>query len=205
MRWRLVIPVKDQARAKSRLQAPTDVSRAELAHAFALDTLAAVFACRSVSHVLVVTADPRVADRATDHGALVEPDPGHGLNDALSTGMARAGAAWGDGPTALLLGDLPALDPRELTLGLAACAAHLRAVVPDRAGTGTVLLTSTRLHGLVPRFGPGSAAAHARTARRLDLSLPRLRTDVDDSDDLGHAMVLGLGACSRAVLAAPLA
>ena len=43
-RWRLVIPVKGQLTAKSRLHPPAGVARAGLAHAFALDTITAAAA-----------------------------------------------------------------------------------------------------------------------------------------------------------------
>lgn len=195
-----MVPVKDHAVAKSRLHPPAGVLRTELAHALALDTLVAALACMPVAHVLVVTSDARTARFATAHGAVVEADPGQELNAALRAGLVRVGATWGAGRTAILLGDLPALDPDELAVALAACARHARAVVPDRAGTGTVLLAALALEDLAPRFGPGSAAVHTRTARRLDLDLPTLRTDVDDDAALRLAAELGLGAHSRAVL-----
>ena len=105
------------------------------------------------------------------------------------------------GPTGILLGDLPALAPSELTDALGSCAAHPRSVVPDAAGTGTVLLTGQRPDQLRPRFGPGSAAAHSEVAQRLDLRLPGLRTDVDDDAGLRTASSLGLGDRTRALLA----
>jgi 2-phospho-L-lactate guanylyltransferase len=73
-------------------------------------------------------------------------------------------------------------------------------VVPDAQGTGTVLLTS--LTGqLEPAFGPGSAARHAAAGHhRLDLALPRLRTDVDDDRSLAAALELGVGPATLGVL-----
>ena len=102
----------------------------------------------------------------------------------------------------MLLGDLPALLPEDLVAALSAAAAFERAVVPDADGTGTVLLTARR-GALEPAFGPGSAERHVRAGHeRLDLDLPRLRTDVDDDLSLTRARALGLGPATSACLAA---
>jgi 2-phospho-L-lactate guanylyltransferase len=104
---------------------------------------------------------------------------------------------------AVLLGDLPALRPDDLLAALRAAGGHLRAVVPDVEGTGTVLLTARDGASLEPSFGPGSAARHqAAGATRLDLELPHLRTDVDDDRGLAVALALGVGPATAGVLAA---
>jgi 2-phospho-L-lactate guanylyltransferase len=197
--WRLVLPVKASTLAKSRLVPPPAVARGELAHAFARDTLAAVFATLPPRHVLVVTADDRVRDLADSAGAEVVEDPGKGLNAAVREGVRRL-ADDPARPVGVLLADLPALRPADLACALAACEPHERAFVPDAEGTGTVLLTTASAALLHPRFGTGSASAHARDSLRLDLDLPRLRTDVDDDESLRAAAVLGLGAATRGVL-----
>lgn len=208
--WRLVVPVKDQSVAKSRLHPPPGVRRDALAHAFALDTLAAAFASVAPAAVLVVTSDTRTANFAVARGARVVPDPGTGLNGAIRAGLGRlrqdpVEAARGDGSgrgphTAVLLGDLPTLTPGALATALRACCEHPRAFVPDAAGTGTVLLSSRCGQDLVPRFGADSAAAHAVDAVRMDLDLPELRGDVDDDESLRTAMTLGVGRHTMAVL-----
>lgn len=201
--WRLIVPVKARATAKSRLDPPSGVSRPDLAHAFALDTLTAVCRCLPARQVTVVTSDRATASWVRQRGATVVPDPGAGLNPAVEAGIRRVRASLGDGPTAVLLGDLPTLTPHALAVALSACTEHPCAFVPDAAGTGTVLLAARSCTGLVPRFGPDSAAEHARTGVRLDLALPQLRTDVDDDAALRTALSLGLGSCTAAVLAAP--
>ena len=90
----------------------------------------------------------------------------------------------GPGPTAVLLGDIPTLRPKDLIEALSACAVHPRALVPDASGTGTVLLSALSPQDLHPRFGADSAREHARDCVRLDLDLPALRTDVDDDQAL---------------------
>lgn len=195
--WQIVLPIKAAAQAKSRLVPPAGVSRTDLARAMAQDTLAAVCATVPAGRVLVVTSDEEAAASARVLGARVLDDPGAGLNAAVSTGLRRC-AETGQA-VAVLLGDLPALRPQDLRTALEACARHTRAVVPDHDGTGTVLLTSTG-PALRPAFGAGSAARHARDAQVEELSLPRLRQDVDDAADLARARLLGVGPATRAAV-----
>ena len=219
--WRLVVPVKGGARAKSRLHPPTGVRRAALAWAIARDCLDAVTAALPPTCVHVVTADDVVARYAAGLGAVVVHDPGRGLNDAVRAGVRAASTAAAHQGAALLrpnaggtngrevdrdgvgvlLGDLPALRPADLLTALQAASAHPLAVVPDADGTGTVLLTSLGAH-LEPAFGAGSAARHTAAGhRRLELDLPGLRTDVDDDASLRAAQRLGVGPATTAVLA----
>ena len=203
--WYLVVPVKGGATAKSRLHPPPGVGREDLALALATDCLTACCAGMPPAHVVVVTSDPRVAEVAHGLGAVVVADPGAGLNAAVRAGRDHALGTSRVGPVAALLGDLPALRPDDLLTALAAAAAHPLAVVPDAAGEGTSLLTATNGGDLHPRFGTGSAAAHVTGGHvRLDLDLPRLRTDVDDDSALTVAVGLGVGPATRAVLAAAL-
>lgn len=199
--WRLVVPVKQAAHAKTRLRAPAPLARSLLARAIALDTLEAV--CRAVppADVLVVSSDPVVVGAVGELGGHCIPDPGAGLNAALRFGLGALPPPVHPSGTGVLLGDLPALDPQELVTALARCAAHARAVVPDRDGTGTVLLTAGP--GLLPRpqFGAGSADRHAAQATRLEPDLPSLRTDVDDAASLAAAVALGVGRHTAGVLA----
>ena len=83
---------------------------------------------------------------------------------------------------AALLGDLPALDGESLRAALEAAGRRAESFVPDADGTGTVLRCG---RGFTPRFGADSASRHeADGAVRLELPLPRLRTDVDDARSL---------------------
>jgi 2-phospho-L-lactate guanylyltransferase len=147
---------------------------------------------------------------AADHGAALL----QGTAAAPATGrvgttvpgpeavVAQAAHATREG-LGVLLGDLPALRPLDLLAGLQAAAQHRLAVVPDADGTGTVLLTSLDGH-LEPAFGTGSAARHAAAGHhRLDLDLPRLRTDVDDDASLRVARALGVGPATQQVLDGP--
>jgi 2-phospho-L-lactate guanylyltransferase len=187
--WHVVIPVKGGPDAKTRLAVGRDDIRSAIARAIAEDSVAAALASMPPGRVVVTTADLAVA-------AIVVEDPALGLNAAVESGVDRVAETGGTGevPVAVLLGDVPALRPIDLQEALDACARHDRAVVPDIAGAGTVLLTSLDARRLEPHFGSGSAAEHERLGHvRLDLDLPHLRTDVDDAASLTRALTLGLG------------
>ena len=195
------MPVKDSASAKSRLHPPPGIRRADLAHAFALDTVTAVARTVTGRRVHVVTSDSGTASFAAGLGARVVEDPGDGLNSAIRAGLQHISAAAAAGPVGVLLGDLPTVTPAALSKALQACGRHRSAFVPDAEGTGTVLLTARALADLFPAFGAGSALAHAQHSTRLDLDLPLLRSDVDDDVALGRAVALGVGPRTAAVLA----
>jgi 2-phospho-L-lactate guanylyltransferase len=188
--WRVVLPVKGTARAKSRLQVAEGVSRRTLARAMALDALAAVLASDAVGAVVVVTSDEQTAASARATGALVVPDPGRGLNPAVRRG---AGSLPGPGPVAVLLADVPAVRSEDVTAALGECGRYDAAFVPDAEGTGTVLLAAATTELLHPDFGGASAQRHVANAKRLDLDLPRLRRDVDVAQSLHEAVTLGVG------------
>jgi 2-phospho-L-lactate guanylyltransferase len=206
--WRVVVPVKDPRHGKSRLARAVGADRETLSRAIAADTLEAVVAAVGAGSVVLVTTDPALRATWALRGVLVVEDPGGGLNDAVAVGIRAANdprdgqeddvAADGAARVGVLLGDLPALDAASLRAALEVAAHHDDAFVPDVDGTGTVLRTGRRF---TPRFGVGSAARHeADGAVRLDLDLPRLRTDVDDASGLAAARRLGPGPATRAVL-----
>lgn len=205
--WTVVVPVKRLTGAKSRLRgALTGIRHEALALALATDTVHAVLDCPVVAEVLVVTGDPEVGRVLGRLGARIVPEPTvAGLNPAFVHGAARSGTGW----VAALTADLPALRPAELAEALRAAGEPIgdvrppgtgpdhvpvRRFVADAPGTGTVLLTAPPTAALDPRFGPGSAAAHAASgARPLTAGWPTLRRDVDTPADLVAATVLGLG------------
>jgi 2-phospho-L-lactate guanylyltransferase len=197
--WTLVTPVKRLTAAKSRLRgALPGVPHERLALALAQDTVAAAVRC---ADVLVVTDDPTAGTALAALGARVIPDlPDAGLNAALAYGADLAGPGRRVGA---LTADLAALRPNDLAGALAA-AGPGRAYVPDAAGTGTTLLVAAAGEPLAPRFGPGSAAAHAAGgARRLSGAPAGLRRDVDTAADLAAAARLGLGPHTGALVPVP--
>ena len=201
--WTVVIPVKGAPAAKSRL-APTvaDDARAMLARAFALDTIAAALAARSVAHVIVVGDDPALAGGAE---FLAEPVDGpRSLGSAIAHGIAHASRHDRASGIAVLLGDLPALRPDELDAALEAAARHPLAFVRDADATGTTLATAMPgATAFEPRFGPDSAARHA-AAGFVELAashLTGLTRDVDTVDALEAVLHHGVGDHTAEVVA----
>lgn len=197
--WQVVIPVKDVRHGKSRLSTLPGLGAADrvrLTRAIADDTIAAAAEAVGADRVWLVTPDRALRGRWSPAGVNLVDDPGAGLNAAVAAGLAAAPTTF---RRAALLGDLPALRAADLLTALAAAAGYEDAFVPDAAGTGTVLRAGRTFVG---RFGPDSAAAHAADgAVRLDLDLPRLRSDVDDPHGLELAIRLGVGPATMAALA----
>jgi 2-phospho-L-lactate guanylyltransferase len=186
--WTVVIPVKGTSGAKSRLGGSSD-----LAHAIALDTVAAAL---EAADVIVVTA-ATMAGPFEALGARVIVDNGAGLNAAVAQGIAAAG----HGPVAVLLGDVPALRSAELAAALSLAVQHPLAFVPDADDDGTVLITALNPADHRPAFGVHSRAAHL-AAGYVELNLPLqsgLRRDVDTAAQL-TALGDRLGQRTRAAL-----
>ncbi|WP_245614475.1 2-phospho-L-lactate guanylyltransferase [Actinokineospora inagensis] len=192
----LVVPVKNLDRAKSRLRGAVPGGQAahrELVLAVVLDTVCAALAADGVRRLLVVCEDARVVAALAGTGAECVDERGlPGLNAALDFGAALLRAADPRVVVGAMQADLPALAPDQVTAALAEADGR-RAFVADRPGTGTTLLLGAPGGPLDPRFGPGSAAAHAESAVRVGDRLDRLRCDVDTPGDLGVAAGLGLG------------
>ena len=196
--WTVVIPVKAPAAGKTRLSpAVADDARAELARAFALDTIAATRAASSVDRVIVVGDDPDLADGAeylAEPGADGDSTVERGLLPAIRRGIAHARSDE-TVAVAVLLGDLPGLRPEELDRALGAAARHPLAFVRDADGTGTTLATAGAGVAFDPRFGPGSAERHA-AAGFVELAAsdaPGLTRDVDTVDGLETVLHHGVG------------
>jgi 2-phospho-L-lactate guanylyltransferase len=198
-----IVPVKSPSVGKSRLTGVA-VDRRLLAAAFASDTVAACLATPGVGRVLAVTDDDDVAQALAGLGADACPDgPVAGLNPALRHGAAIARERWPSLIPVALLADLPALRTDDLAEALASVAARQAggsSYVVDADGTGTTLYTAPydEFH---PRFGTGSAAAHADAGGwPVPGQLPSLRRDVDDADALRAAVRLGVGEATAALL-----
>lgn len=204
--WTVVVPVKRPEHAKTRLADAVGEARPAFARAFAADTVRAALACELVARVIVVTDDASAAGEARSLGAEVVADtPDAGLNAALQHGAAAARSATADTAAAVasLSADLPALNPAELTLVLAAAAEHPMSFVADAAGIGTTLYAAGPGAAFEPEFGGRSRAAH-RLAGAVELKLdaiPTVRRDVDTAVDLWDARRLGVGPRTAALLA----
>jgi 2-phospho-L-lactate guanylyltransferase len=194
----LLIAVKRLTAAKTRL-APifSAATREGVVLAMLIDTITAATAVPAMQSITVVTPDDVAADAARQLGARVIDDPtpsGHGnpLNNAIS---AAEEAVRGETSNLVVLqGDLPALQPQELSEAIAAARTYPRSFVGDRHGTGTSALIALGV-ALDPRFGPDSAQRHRDSgAIELTGAWPGLRCDIDTPDDLLVARRLGVGA-----------
>lgn len=214
MNWVAIVPVKGTRRAKSRLEPLS--GRAELATAFALDTIAALQAAEQITAVFVVTGCRHVAARVKELGAIVVMEDAVGgppgdipgqphdrLNFAVGLGLAAAHDRFPEAGLAVFTGDLPALTPADVDAALALADAQERSVIPDADGTGTTALLARAGIELTPRFGVGSRQAHERKGHVvLDIAADsRIRHDVDRADDLDRAVTLGVGPHTSALLA----
>jgi 2-phospho-L-lactate/phosphoenolpyruvate guanylyltransferase len=189
----LVVPIKTLERAKTRLRGVVPAhEHADLVLALLLDTVTAALAADGVRRVLVICEDERIPVALAGTGVECVDERGlPGLNAALAHGAALLRAPGR--VVGALQADLPALRPADLTAAVEEAAGR-RAYCADRQATGTTLLLTAPGEPLDPRFGPGSAAAHATTgAVSVGGSAASLRCDVDTEDDLAMAADLGLG------------
>lgn len=197
--WVVLVPIKRFGDGKTRLHPRTD--RAVLAEAVARDTLDAVAGVRRVRMILVMTDDAAlVEDLALPVAVTVRTQRTPGLNAAVAEGLRYAQVSWPDYGQAVLLGDLPALTAQDLQVTLDAAEELPLAVVPDAAGSGTVMITASPGVPLLPAFGVGSARRHRDLGHRILPAPDRLRRDVDTPDDLRSAVRLGVGRHTAAAL-----
>jgi 2-phospho-L-lactate guanylyltransferase len=207
MRTVAILPVKRFARAKQRLRAGVDgAARERLAAAMVADVLEVLAAYPALERVVVVTAEPSVAEAATAAGAHVVPDPDEaGQSAAVALGVLVAREELAAQRVLLVPGDTPGLDPADLDALLARTEPVV--VVPDRHGTGTNALLLRPPTAIAPAFGPGSRERHqtAAEAAGVDHAVVRLASlalDVDTPDDLAALRTSAhLGPRTAAVLA----
>lgn len=188
-----IVPVKPLASAKSRLAGRLDAAgREQLSRDLLGRTLRLLAAVDTVAETVVVSPDPAVLALAAEGEArpLAEASPG-GLNGALAqaASVARAGGARA---IVVVPIDLPLARPADLLSAVAlvaAAAAPVVVVAPDRHGRGTNLL-ALRPPEVIPFcFGPDSLARHraAALARGIlwhTLANARLALDLDEPADL---------------------
>jgi 2-phospho-L-lactate guanylyltransferase len=153
--------------------------------AMALDTVVAAASANLVETVLVVTENSAdAAELAGLVGVRTLLTEVTGLNESIRHGVASLPESAGY-LVAALPADLPSLTADELDAALASAAGCRQAVVADRQGTGTTLLTATFPAPLQPQYGAGSLGRHlASGAIALELSVESgLRRDVDRAID----------------------
>jgi 2-phospho-L-lactate guanylyltransferase len=190
MRATAVVPVKRFAVAKSRLAQGVDEARKpDLVAAMVADVLEAIGAARFVERTIVVSQEPRAAALAAAAGADLLSDFDDASHSAAALAGIAAAEATGADCVALLPGDCPLLDPRELDKMLTGVPDRYVAVIPDRHGTGTNALVLAPPSAIEPSFGEGSRERHVAAARAAGIpygveELPSLGLDLDTPADI---------------------
>ncbi|HKZ14468.1 MAG TPA: 2-phospho-L-lactate guanylyltransferase [Solirubrobacterales bacterium] len=190
MRATAVVPVKRFAVAKSRLDPRVEETRKpELVAAMVADVLEAIGAARLIERTIVVSQEPRAAELAAAAGADLLSDFDDSSHSSAALAGLAAAAAAGAGCVALLPGDCPLLDPRELDKMLTGVPDPYVAVIPDRHGTGTNALVLAPPSAIEPSFGEGSRERHVAAARAAGIpygveELPSLGLDLDTPADI---------------------
>jgi len=183
--------VKELSKAKQRLTAHfSAVARIELADALWQDFFNVAAAARNVDKVFVVSAEPRVLDRARRFAWEVISESRQ-VSESDSVDFAsRWCVEHGVDALLRLPVDLPLIQPcdiESLFSGLPSGSATV--IVPSRDGDGTNALLRKPPTLFPSRFGPGSFAKHLAEASRVGSQIsvvrnPRIEVDIDDVDDL---------------------
>jgi 2-phospho-L-lactate/phosphoenolpyruvate guanylyltransferase len=190
MRATAILPIKRFGAAKSRLSGavPGEARRA-LAAAMLTDVLVALGGSNELERVLVVSGEPIAIAAAGSAGVRVIDDPADGGHSEAAVLGVQAAIGAGAGCVAILPGDCPLLNPRELDSALAEHAGKSVGVIPDRHGSGTNGLLLSPPDAIRPAFGPGSRERHLCLAEDAGMNshaveIPSLALDLDTPDDL---------------------
>jgi 2-phospho-L-lactate/phosphoenolpyruvate guanylyltransferase len=190
MRATAVVPVKRFAAAKSRLAPGIEETRKpDLVAAMVADVLEAIGSARLIERTIVVSQEPRAAELAAAAGADLLSDFDDASHSAAALAGIAAAEAAGARCVALLPGDCPLLDPRELDKMLTGVPDPYVAVIPDRHGAGTNALVLAPPSAIEPSFGEGSRERHVAAARAAGIpfgveELPSLGLDLDTPADI---------------------
>lgn len=189
----VLVPMKQFARAKSRLRSSLDdLARAALARRMFERVLCAARACEHVHASFVLTDGSEVAELARQLGAEVLRDPVPALPELgplLDWGLAQV-HAHGATRALVLMADLPALESSDVSELCALLDRYEVVAAPDRRERSTNALALRLPYALATAFGhPDSYDAHRVQAQQQGLSLyelrnPRLAHDVDIAADL---------------------
>jgi 2-phospho-L-lactate guanylyltransferase len=180
-----VIPVKPAAQGKQRLSAALDSrERRQLVEIMLERVVAAVRGVHMLDAVCILTSEQSLVPRGAQH---IE-DRSSDVNTALAL-AATALCERGAEAMLVLPGDIPLVTSSDIEGILALAEPRRMVVVPDstRSGTNALLLAPPTL--VVPRFGPGSLAAHLAAAfevgtRAIVLECANIARDIDEPRDI---------------------
>jgi len=186
-----VVPFKNLNGAKERLSDRLEKDeRQTLVLAMLEDVLGTLSRVKGLSGLMVVTREPRIADRAIAFGAEILEEP---ANDGHTAAVARAVRALETRRVPAMLcvaGDIPGATENEIAAMLGALGPPPSVVlVPSRDERGTNAVLVSPPGGLPLRFGEPSFMSHLTRAKELGLRtevlhLPGLGLDIDNPEDL---------------------
>jgi 2-phospho-L-lactate guanylyltransferase len=166
--WALV-PIKDFARAKSRLAAVLTTEQcAALAACMAADVATALRGCAGIGHIVCLGEEPQIRAFAAEHDCeFIAERPDAGLLANLDH---AAQELQGNGARTLLIvpSDLPTITPANLDSLLEKHHGGLTICPADRDG-GTNALVISPPTGIGFLFGKQSCERHCRAAEAADL------------------------------------
>ena len=180
-----VVPLKARRSGKTRLAGLLDeAARAALVQSMLESVLSALSAAHEIDRIAVVSSEPE----RIPSGVLALPDPGEGLNPALS---AAADRLLDHGASSLLVihADLPLVRASDIDQFVRAGRRQGMALASDRHGTGTNALFVAERLDFPFRFGTNSLSRHLAEARlrHITPALPALNglaIDIDTPADL---------------------
>lgn len=191
MNTHVVIAARGGPDAKSRCRDRLNGRQREaLVEAMLHDMLQALAGCPAVRRVYVTTPTAALARLAARSGAAVILEHGPpDLNRAFSDARRRIAAVDPRAIVVLLPGDLPLLDPAELSTCIAAAQGGAVVLASATADGGTGAVVQTAVLALPLAFGPGSFRKHQLAAATLGLEArvieaPSLGFDLDRPEDL---------------------
>ena len=180
-----VVPLKARRHGKTRLSGLLDeAARAALVQSMLDTVLSALSAAQEIDRIAVVSSEPE----RIPSGVLALPDPGEGLNPALSAAAGRL-LDHGAGSLLVIHADLPLVRASEIDRFVRAGRRQGMALAADRHGTGTNALFVANQLDFPFRFGTNSLSHHLAEARlrRIAPALPALKgltIDIDTPADL---------------------
>jgi len=191
-----LVPVKQLEKSKQRLKSYLGADRAEFSTAMLKDVLQALADSETVHHILIVTADSRVAEIASRYGArVIDEKKSAGMNAALELGIETI-RTWHGRLTLIFPADVPLLsgseidrlvteleqlqESREITL---------IGITPSRDEGGTNLLCLPSKLKFPLRYGPDSFNQHRDRAletgcQPVTLYSRTIGLDIDEKKDL---------------------
>lgn len=193
-RFHVLVPIGSLSDEPLPRMEVTPEARAELALAFARDTIAAIEESVMIYDVVALAADAATASILTRYDITVQvAAPEASLGETVDS-AARTAARRNLDRIAVVVADLPALETEEVDRALSEVSrVHPFAFVPDLRDGGTTMVAARR-HTSIFDISQGSALRHLREGHpAVGRDLLGLRCDVDTMEALRLASTMRVG------------